>query len=336
MHLYHKRRGRGSPSHAPARDCTTLDVALDYHRLGLCPIPQITGEKKPSIRWKPYQDAQPEVETLTRWFARFTDAGIALVLGSASDIFVVDVDGPDAYHELVDRLGSEPDAPTVLSGSGKPCKRHYYFRDPGLPTIARYCPWHPQLEFRGYRGIVIAPPSLHPSGNPYRWAKGKSLDDLPRPLVPAPILEALRARPVKRTGPRSPRRVAGPSGLVDVEADDLIGRLGEEGLCRETRRFLDGEYADEVGWNGRLFRAAADMAGCGLPLDDALPQLLVGAGPWTQGDSAKARATIESAYSAERFPARILFTASRPGGRTRGTFTISIPKSAARQEGGTR
>ena len=318
---------------------TTVMVALSYLRRGFCPIPQEPGAKKPAVLWKPFQNEQPRMSVVVRWFTQgFSDCGIALVLGPAFGLFVIDCDGPEAHEALVEHLGGPPMAPMVLSGSGKPCKYHLYFKHPAVATNARFTPWHRQLEFRGYRGIVIAPPSVHPSGNCYRWAEGRSLDDMPLPEVPAPVLAALRAkaegpcRPVVRKVTGRPRHcdpvypalserslpkrgpvIAGPS---HCELDsDTAERLAKAGVCRATLQYLEGAYAEGPDWNGRLFAAAADLHGCGIDDEEAEALLLAGAEPWDGDEEEAARRTIASAFGQDRVPARVL-AAKNAGGKT--------------------
>jgi len=309
-----------------------LGIALGYHDRGFCPIPQVPGAKMPSIRWKPYQDIQPAYSQVVTWFGcQFRGAGIALVLGPAFDLLVVDVDGREAYDVLLDRLGGEPEAPTVYSGSGDPHKRHYYFRHPAVPTKAKANPWHRSLEFRGHRGIVIAPPSLHKSGNRYRWAEGRSLDDLPLPEVPGPILAyfeeqaargtatevaradriaALAARKAARLAPARRRAELGRALMMDrrpgADAVAAAGSVDQRVICRSTREFLAGDHADGPSWNDRLFRAAADLCGCRVPQEAAEGRLMAGARPRTREDEEAARQTIASAYRRDRLPARLL------------------------------
>jgi hypothetical protein len=178
-----------------------LDAALSYLERGFSIVPQRPGEKKPCVRWKAFQDRLPTREEVIDWFTRqFPDAGLAVVLGPISKLFVIDVDGPEAHAELISRLDAEPAAPKVLSGSGKPFRYHLFFRHPAVPTRAKITPWHPMLEFRGNRSIVILPPSLHRSGLRYQWAPGRSLEDIPLPDVPAAVLEALSERAAKDAG----------------------------------------------------------------------------------------------------------------------------------------
>jgi hypothetical protein len=265
-------------------DAPVLELARAFLQRGWAVVPQRPGEKKPLVRWKRFQLIMPSEADWERWAELWPDAGLALVLGPVSGVFVIDVDGVEAHDALVGRLGSEPLAPKALSGSRKPCRYHLLFRCPVLRTKAKTTPWHPGLEFRGRGGIVVIPPSLHPSGMRYAWAEGRSPADLPMPEVPAEVLEALRPPP--RPAPAAP---AGP-----VPADLAASP--------STRRFLAGAYADGPRWNDRLFRAACDLAGRGVPPEQAEPLLLAGARPWGAAEEDAARRTIASAYDRPREP----------------------------------
>lgn len=270
---------------------TVLDEALRRLGQGWSVVPQKPGAKKPCVRWKPFKDRRPTQKELTGWFERWPDAGLALVLGPVSGVIVIDVDGPEAHVALMERLGGqEPIAPKVLSGSGKPYRYHLFFRCPDLPTKSKQTPWHEHLEFRGYGGIVIVPPSLHPSGNSYRWAARRSPDDLDLPELPSQVIEALKPVPLVK-----PQRVASLRRKISVAGIDASPR---------TLEFLTGKHAEGPHWNDKLFLAACDLCGRGMPMKEAEPLLLAGAAPWNQGEKERACATIESAYSRPREPAR--------------------------------
>ena len=201
-----------------------------------------------------------------------------------SGIFVIDVDGEEAHNALLNHLGKEPLAPKAISGSGKPYRYHLYFRCPDLPTKAKQTPWHPNLEFRGKGGIVIIPPSLHPSGKRYAWAPGQSPNAMEFSKVPSQVLNALTPlRPVKK----APRK----SRIKPVAGIDTSPR---------TLEFLSGKWSEGPGWNDKLFHAACDLCGRDMPLEEGEPLLLAGAHPWSVGDEELARRTIASAYSQPR------------------------------------
>lgn len=258
---------------------------------GVTPLKD-AGAKHPAVRWKQYQELLPDEDKLRSWFAAWPDAGVAVVLGPVSDLFVIDVDGPEAHAALLERMGNEPRAPKALSGSREPYRYHLFFKCPITPTKAKQTPWHPKLEFRGKGGVVVLPPSLHKSGNQYAWAPGRSLDDLKPPEVPPSVLKALapvRAKKVCATGSVS-----------------IADKLAEIDASPRTLEFLSGARKDGPHWNDRLFQAACDLCGRGIPLKQAEPLLLAGAMPLNSGEEEAARRTIQSAYEKERDPAAAL------------------------------
>jgi hypothetical protein len=273
---------------------STLEAALAYLERGWSVVPQRKGAKKPCVRWKRFQQDLPTEDEIRRWWAQWPDAGIALILGPVSRLFVIDVDGIDAHLELIGRLGSEPIVAKVLSGSGDPFRYHLYFLHPSIRTKSKFTPWHPKLEFRGLGGIVIAPPSVHRSGKCYQWAVGRSVDDMPLSAAPAQVLAALEAGAAPkrkcRTAATEYRPVAECSGFA---------------ASASTQEFLAGKFAEGPGWNKRLFHAACDLAGRQIPIEEAQPALLAGARPWDQNEEANAIRTIESAYGQPREPGRI-------------------------------
>jgi hypothetical protein len=274
---------------------SNLDRALSYLERGISIVPQIPGDKRPPIAWKEYQLNRAPEEVVRSWYFIWPNAGIAAVLGPISDLLVVDVDGPEAHQALVDRLGAVPKAPTAISGSGKPYRYHLFFRHPNVQTGAKATPWHIGLEFRGQGGLVVLPPSLHASGNRYQWAAGLSLDDLAPPEVPITILKALQMGARRK---RAHRMVSVAGGTIDVPHI--------AGIAFTTQQFLRGLFAAGPNWNSRMFAAACDLCGNGVPLEEAMPLLLAGAKPVDITEEENVRRTIESAYAQDRVPGRAL------------------------------
>ena len=233
---------------------------------GLAVVPIARGTKVPHLGWKEYQTRRPTPAELDDWWERWPRAGIGGVLGPVSDIIAVDVDGPDAHDELVARLGAEPAAPKVLTGSRKPCRYQLLFRHPtGLATRAKATPWHPALEFRGTGGLSVLPYSVHASGHRYDWARDRSLDDLPPPALPGPILDELR-----RLAERSAVAAGGPRPLAPVRPSDL-DRVQRQALAWITKRCraVAGQGGDK-----ETFTAACYLVvDFGLEVDQAWPVL---------------------------------------------------------------
>jgi predicted transcriptional regulator len=157
-------------------------VALDR---GWSVIPVTQGTKKPATKWKDFQELLPTEEQLERWAIDYPDANIAFVTGPMSGIGVLDIDpaagGDKSMDRLVSSFGNLPETPAVLTGGGG---YHYYFKYPpgGLRNSAGKL--GDGIDIRGDGGYVIAPPSIHTSGKPYRWAEGRNPDDVP--LAPMP------------------------------------------------------------------------------------------------------------------------------------------------------
>lgn len=292
-----------------------LAIAREYAALGWSIIPQKSGDKKPRVRWKAFQETQPSDFHIADWWTRFLDDGICLILGPVSGIVAVDVDSLDAERVFFELLGGEPKTRKTLSGSKRPGKAHYLFRCPDFPTNAKYTPLHKSLELRGHGGYVVLPPSLHASGNRYEWADPTAvIAELPPALAEVwrsnPRFQirdqsSRRDRPLEAVNPQCP--IVTPNS-----SRTLLSLLRLVGLAKSTRDWLFGRFSHADSWNQRLFVAACDLAGHGVSLEAAEPLLLRGARPDTDTDEQSARRTIQSAYSQARSPLSLLAGEHRP------------------------
>ncbi|MDP9471613.1 MAG: bifunctional DNA primase/polymerase, partial [Chloroflexota bacterium] len=153
-------------------------------------------------------DASSDARALTEWWLMWPDANLAGVTGPDSGLLVLDID-PDADGwESLDALllaAYGPDAPdydpatwSVETGSGG---LHVYFRYPdGLDIRNSAGKLGPGLDVRAAGGYVLLPPSLHRSGNRYRWADGYDPDSTPLADPPTWLLSRIAqpATPTKR------------------------------------------------------------------------------------------------------------------------------------------
>jgi KaiC/GvpD/RAD55 family RecA-like ATPase len=123
-------------------------------------------DKKPTITgWKEYQNRLPTEEEVSKWP---NSAGMALITGKVSDLVVVDADSEKGVSWCLSNGFNTPlQAVSGRDGVG----RHFYFRHPGVPvkTVAGIAE---HVDIRGDGGYIIAPPSMHASGRPYRWVNG--------------------------------------------------------------------------------------------------------------------------------------------------------------------
>jgi hypothetical protein len=142
-----------------------LDYVNFYRSLGLCVLPAVYGGKRPAIDWRGYQDRKPADAEVEAWFNDGREHNIAIVCGPVSDNFVVlDFDDVEIYKNFFDTTKLEAKFPVVRTGGGK---RHVWTRTPNPISSFRIPQIH--LEVRSMGNIVIAPPSLHPSGSLYEF-----------------------------------------------------------------------------------------------------------------------------------------------------------------------
>jgi hypothetical protein len=168
------------------------------------------------------KDATCNRARVLAWWTRHPQANIGLATGHRFD--VLDVDGPAGTHaiqELAATHGLHSSGPLVRTGGGG---WHYYLAPTGLGNV---CPAGLEhVDWRGRGGYVVAPPSRHASGHPYRWVIGRDLDT-PLAQVPAP----LRARLERQ----SQVRPAGPVALAAPGATPE-DRYGRAALAQELAR----------------------------------------------------------------------------------------------------
>jgi bifunctional DNA primase/polymerase-like protein/primase-like protein len=182
---------------SPTQQSPIAQAAVRYLARGWSVLPLRPGDKRPLIRWETLQQARPDAVTLARWFAHSPDANIGIVTGEISNLIVLDVDpkhgGDDSFEELERRFEKLPDTVEAQTGGGG---RHLYFTHPGgfVPNRAGL---KQGIDLRGDGGYVVAPPSRHPSGQLYAWARGHSPDDMAVAVLPRWLLFAggdVRAR----------------------------------------------------------------------------------------------------------------------------------------------
>lgn len=154
-----------------------LFYALSYLKNYSWSIIPVGRDKKPLIKWEEFQKRLPTEDEVRSWFdVQFPDAGIALVTGKLSGIYVLDVDDPDEAFTTMQKLanGESIDFTNtccVTTSHGQ----HIYFKHPGslfnLPNFVKKVNGidTPGLDGRGDGGYVLLPPSIHPSGAVYTW-----------------------------------------------------------------------------------------------------------------------------------------------------------------------
>jgi len=138
-----------------------MQNVLEYLAKGWSVIP-VGDDKKPLIRWEEYQKRLPTKEEIETWWSSWPDANIGIVTGEISNLVVVDIEKGGEC---------EGTTPTVISRTGGG-GFHYYYQHPGGVIKNSVKALADKVDIRGDGGFVVAPPSLHKSGNNYRWEVG--------------------------------------------------------------------------------------------------------------------------------------------------------------------
>lgn len=175
------------------------DHALAYARAGWPVFPVTPGGKAPAIAKRDggrgVLDATTDVDQVARWWAEDPRRNIGGRVPAG--VLVLDVDarsgGVDQLVDLEHEHGLLPVTLCSCSGSGGG-SRHLFWRHPG-GTVRQP---GGGLELKTHSGYVVLPPSVHPSGAPYRWRDARApilsppawLVDLLRPPAPPTPLAA--------------------------------------------------------------------------------------------------------------------------------------------------
>jgi hypothetical protein len=159
-----------------------MKAALDYARLGWSVIPIEPRGKRPLIRWQVHQYRRAGGAEIGDWFRHWPEANLAVVTGIVSGLVVLDLDPRHGADASLGRLRREhgplPETVQARTGGGG---RHLYFAHPGA-IIRNRVGIAPGVDLRGDGGYVVAPPSVHPSGETYRWLRSPDVF----PTAPTP------------------------------------------------------------------------------------------------------------------------------------------------------
>lgn len=189
-------------------------------------------------------DATTNGDTIARWWRLWPEANVGIATGRRSRLVVLDVDprsgGDTSLAALIAQHGPLPETPCVRTGGGG---LHYYFAHPGDRVKNSASKVGAGLDIRGDGGYVVAPPSLHASGEPYVWAVACR----PAPLPSWLMVDAERAgvEPVRLDTP------AILNGVPEGERDSTLFRLA----CKLRRSDVPRDVAEEL-----VVRAAAACA----------------------------------------------------------------------------
>jgi KaiC/GvpD/RAD55 family RecA-like ATPase len=209
--------------------------------------------KHPIGKWKHRQTTRATEGEIVEQWERTPRANVGLVTGAVSDLIVLDIDDPNnpAAATLLASLSGAPMPVAVTGRNGGGL--HLYFSYAGR-KLANFTNPAVGMDGRGDGGYVVAPPSLHASGQSYRWHSDSH-------GAAAALSEA----------PEAVLRLFGGGS-----APSLLTETGD-GFTAYGRQAFDDELTDvrstpEGGRNDRLNRAAFSIGQ--LVQSDDVPLLI--------------------------------------------------------------
>jgi hypothetical protein len=208
---------------------------------GKCPChnPDCTATGKHPRTINGFNDATTDEAVIRAWWEYdFPRSNIGIRTGAVSGLVVLDEDprhgGDESLRQLEAKYGPLPETPTALSGGGG---RHFYFQHPGFHVRSRGDVLGVGLDVKGDKGSIIAPPSLHASGRLYKWAPGKSPEQVQLAPLPAWLLGLLQGSHGPEEGsPKERTRLAVQDiseGQRNVTLASLAGTMRARGMSYE-------------------------------------------------------------------------------------------------------
>ncbi len=236
-------------------------------------LPIVPGSKQPLGKLAPngLKNASCDPVIITGWWTKEPQANVAIATGAASGLVVLDVDaksgGDETLADLETLHGKLPQTVEVLTGGGG---RHLYFRWPGRQISNSAGKIGPGLDIRGDGGYVVAPPSLHQSGQRYRWEISSDPSDVELAEIPTWLLQLIADVPSKN-GHVQTGSVVNPSYLpLSKAALEFVANGAPIGQQRD-----------------RAIKAARSYLGAGYSVQDAAAAIWRGLQASPVGDPSK-------------------------------------------------
>lgn len=260
---------RAAPDLAPVLPVGALDgVRRPSMALGAHADPQVR-----LVRGEPGHDPVPRLRPLflgwqradpAAWSRAPLGANVGIVTGTPSGgLVVLDFDG----IATGDVLGSEPSALAKRTLVVRTARGwHVYAREPGVPS----CRWR-GVDVKAEGGLVVAPPSIHPSGHRYSFLAG-----VRRVASVAEITGGLEVRSSEQHSPRPRGAAPAPLRPRSVESElvrEWINRQAPR--LRQAWSVLDGGPAPPgFDRSSAEFAAALSLAEAGFDREQAAGILL--------------------------------------------------------------
>lgn len=154
-----------------------LEAALGYCRRGFSVIPVEPNGKRPVFSWTEYSQRRATEDEIQKWWKENPNYNIAIITGEISDIVAVDID-TDRGGNASKVYDIAPTDTISQTGSGG-YHLIYRYND----RIAKNKVGKDGIDIRSNGGYIVVPPSVHNSGNRYKWVRSNGIGFVTSSLV---------------------------------------------------------------------------------------------------------------------------------------------------------
>lgn len=139
--------------------------ALLWRKEGVSAFPLSYRTKRPIVRWSQYRNGTPTPAELKRFFTSYK-TNLAVVCGGCRGLVVIDFDRDNGYTDFLKDLSSGYKKIFESTYRVKtPRGVHVYFWSNGMESLKDK---ERKIDVKGIGGYVVAPISVHPSGEKYQ------------------------------------------------------------------------------------------------------------------------------------------------------------------------
>lgn len=206
-------------------------AALWYAHNGIPVFPCKPRGKEP-LTLHGFKDATTDPAQIEPWWNRWPRANIGIPTGATTRLLVVDCDprngGPETRGELVQRFGPIPETAEQETGGGG---RHLAFHYAGGAVPKSLADG---IDLKGDGGYILVAPSIHPSGNPYRWDGVEGVKALLHPAEAPAWLQERISSPRQGASTISADGAKWGPGERNNSLASLAGSMRRRGLSPEA------------------------------------------------------------------------------------------------------
>lgn len=302
------------PTQQPQRSLSLVEDALEYVRTHgrvlplhsvlpgggcTCGDPSCHSVAKHPLTKNGVKDASCDPEQIRDWWRRYPYANIGIATGAGT--LVIDID-PQHGGSLEALNAIVPLPPTTTTSTGGGGLHLYFSYDRSRMVRNSTGKLAPGIDVRGENGYVVAPPSIHVSGNRYRKLPGYTCQPAPAALLDLVAEKGryfylsdpdpLQTIPTSSPAPITPPALVAPTPSLPAASVDTPAAVEEdarfipEGKRNSTLVSIAGSLRNQGATEAALWIVlqALSQGCCRPPLpENELRQICKSACAWIPG-----------------------------------------------------